>query len=58
MKYFFVCCFLYVTSVSIIGQNSRGVAPEGGKPAAGVVNTVAVIVGVSDYQNPNIPYVS
>lgn len=58
MKYFLVCCILYVTSVSILAQNTRGVAPEGGKPTTTVGNTWAVIVGISDYQNPNIPDLS
>jgi len=48
--------FLQLTVVALLGQNSKGVAPsaEEVRPVT-FGNTWAVVVGISDYQNPDIP---
>ncbi|MEO6190583.1 MAG: caspase family protein [Saprospiraceae bacterium] len=49
------CFFLFLVYFSTQAQNPKGVSPvSGGKPIFSG-NTWAVVVGISDYQNPDIP---
>ncbi|MEP7195704.1 MAG: tetratricopeptide repeat protein [Saprospiraceae bacterium] len=54
----FAFCIVYSIIGVLTAQNTRGAAPEGGKPVTTQGNSWAVIVGISDYQNPNIPDLS
>ncbi len=48
-------CFLFANITFVASQNNKGVSPisDPGKSILGT--TYAVVVGVSDYQNPDIP---
>lgn len=55
MKRILVSFCIWIGVLSVLAQNSKGIAPAGGKVKEGTGKTWAVVVGISDYQNPDIP---
>lgn len=51
----FLLSFFCLTGISLFGQNSKGVTPLTATTGNADGNTWAVVVGISDYQHPDIP---
>lgn len=55
MKQILVFYFLWIGILALSAQGTKGVTPVQTKANTIVGNTWAVVVGISDYQNPEIP---
>ncbi len=55
MKQILIIYFFGIGILALPAQGTKGITPVPAKANATVCNTWAVIVGISDYQNPDIP---
>ena len=56
MKYFITVSFLFVVLIVVAQQTTRGIQPSNIDVQSQPTNvTYAVVVGISDYQDPGIP---
>lgn len=55
MKQILVFYFLWIGILALSAQGTKGVTPVQSKANTAIGNTWAVVVGISDYQNPDIP---